>query len=94
MSRLRRVWRILSMRCDESVELLSQAQDEPLPFVDRLALNSHLLFCKPCRRMASQLRFISKALGQAMSRAEDTGERLSVKARARIQNVLGQTPES
>ena len=92
MSWLRRIWRILSMRCDESVELLSQSQDETLPLVERLALRSHLLFCRPCRRMARQIRFLRTALGEAILRAEDSSERLSAEARARIERALRHNP--
>lgn len=91
MSRLRRAWRILSMRCDQSVELMSQSQDESLPLLDRLALRSHLLFCKPCRRMARQLLFLRTALEAAVSRVEGSGQRLSDEARGRILRALGQT---
>jgi hypothetical protein len=81
------------MRCDESIELLSQSEDESLPLVDRLALKSHLLFCKPCRRMAGQLRFLRTALSEAVTRAEQSGQRLSTEARARIERAWRQTPE-
>lgn len=93
MSRVRRVLRILSMRCDAAIELLSQSADEPLPMIDWLALKSHILFCKPCRRMASQLRFLRQALSEAVMRAEQSGQRLSVEARARIERAWRQTPE-
>ncbi len=93
MSRVRRVLRILSMRCDESIELFSQSEDESLPMIDWLALKSHLLFCKPCRRMAGQLRFLRQALSKAVTRAEQSGERLSAEARARIERAWRQTPE-
>jgi hypothetical protein len=84
MSHRRRFLRILSMRCDESVELMSQGADEPLALLDRLALRSHLLLCGPCRRFCQQLRFLRVAVRRMLSRAEDSGATLSADARARI----------
>jgi hypothetical protein len=93
MNQLRRVWRILSMRCDESVALLSQSQDESLSRLDRLALKSHLLFCKPCRRIARQFRFLRTALAATTARADDSGQCLSAAARLRIQQAISQASD-
>ena len=88
MSRKGRFRRILAMRCDESVELMSQAADEPLDFWDKLALRSHLLLCGPCSRFCRQLRFLRSAVRRMLSQAEDSGAALSADARTRILHAL------
>lgn len=48
--------------CKQSSMLLSQAQDQPLRFADRLRLQAHLLICERCRRVSQQLDFLRIAV--------------------------------
>lgn len=84
MNRGARIIRILAMRCDEAAELLSQGNDEPLAWIEQLALRSHLMLCRPCRRFRQQLRFLRAAMQWTLSRAEDSHATLSGDARLRI----------
>ena len=57
---LRRLTHLVS--CKEASRLLSQAQEEPLPFRTRVMLRLHLIVCDKCTRFLAQLRFLRKAM--------------------------------
>ena len=42
--------------------LLSQAQERPLGYVERLGVTLHLLVCKGCTNFRAQLEFLRKAM--------------------------------
>lgn len=42
--------------------LLSQAQDRPLSFTDRLRLRTHFAICKRCQHVSRQLEFLRVAV--------------------------------
>ena len=88
MSRTARVKRILAMRCDEAAELLSHGSDEPLAWIEQLALRSHLMLCRPCRRFRQQLRLLRAAMHWTLSRAEGSRATLSRDARLRILSAM------
>lgn len=48
--------------CKQTSMLLSQAQDRPLNFADRLRLRAHLAICQRCRRVSRQLAFLRVAV--------------------------------
>jgi hypothetical protein len=48
--------------CKQTSMLLSQAQDRPLNFADRLRLRAHLAICKRCQLVGRQLEFLRVAL--------------------------------
>ncbi len=48
--------------CKDVSELLSQGQDRPLNWVERLRLRLHLLLCEGCRNFSSQLDFLRAAV--------------------------------
>lgn len=52
------------MNCRKATELMSQAQDRPLAFNERLSLRMHLAFCSGCRNFRRQMAFIRKAFGR------------------------------
>lgn len=91
MSRTARIKRILAMRCDEAAELLSQGGDEPLAWIEQLALRSHLMLCRPCRRFRQQLNFLRATMLWTLSRAENSRAILSNDARLRILGALRET---
>ncbi len=88
MSLAARLKRILEMRCDEAAMMTSQQCDDPLPIIERLALASHLLLCRPCRRLRRQFQFLRAAMHSLAARAEDSAEALSADARLRIEAAL------
>ena len=48
--------------CKEVSMLLSQAQERPLGYVERLGVMLHLLLCKGCTNFRAQLEFLRKAM--------------------------------
>ena len=54
--------------CKETSALLSQAQDRPLTFRERMALYVHLPLCNGCRNFRSQLAVIRRAAREYMNR--------------------------
>ena len=48
--------------CQEASRLLSQGQDRPLGFWERLKLRAHLALCDMCTRFSRQLEFMREAL--------------------------------
>ena len=49
--------KILTIHCNESAQLLSLRQEQPLSTTDKIALRLHLLLCKACRSYEKQLSF-------------------------------------
>ena len=48
--------------CQEASRLLSQRQDRPLDFWERVKLRVHLALCDVCTRFARQVDFMREAL--------------------------------
>jgi hypothetical protein len=48
--------------CKETSQLLSQAQDRPLGFIERLRMRLHLAICDRCRRVSKQFDFLRAAV--------------------------------
>jgi Putative zinc-finger len=48
--------------CKQTSMLLSQAQDRPLNFADRLRLRAHLAICRRCQRVSRQMEFLRVAV--------------------------------
>lgn len=89
MSQRVRLWHILAVGCDVSAELVSQSHDEPLTRTEKLVLWSHLLLCRPCRRLRQQLVFLHEAVHRFVARTEeDTDTVLSADARSRILSAV------
>lgn len=49
-------------KCREVSELLSQAQDRPLTFREKLAVHVHLPLCDACRNFRAQLDVLRAAV--------------------------------
>jgi hypothetical protein len=47
--------------CKEATHLLLRAQDEPLPWADRMRLRLHLYVCATCPRFVKQLELMRGA---------------------------------
>ncbi len=52
------------LSCKEATRLLSQAQDRPLTYSDRVKLRLHLAACVACTRFSRQLAFMREALSR------------------------------
>lgn len=48
--------------CKQTSQLLSQAQDRPLGFTERLRMRLHLAICDRCRRVSTQFDFLRAAV--------------------------------
>ncbi|MBN1909091.1 MAG: zf-HC2 domain-containing protein [Pirellulales bacterium] len=83
---------ILTLHCDESSHLLSDAQDRELTRVERAALSFHLMLCRNCCRFRRQLEFMRKALRRLAGHDEpgemSTTATLSPEARDRIREAV------
>ena len=54
--------RMLRISCQHASRLLSQQQDEPLPFGKRLRLRLHLLYCDACSNVSRQFTALRLAM--------------------------------
>lgn len=50
------------LSCKEASRLLSQQEDRPLSFGERVKLRFHLVACRACTRFSRQLAFMRAAL--------------------------------
>ena len=91
MTWLRSTTKILRLRCDEASELASRNLDEPLGFVDRIALHGHLLACRSCRLYRRQIQSIRAMMANKRT-ARHPG--LSDSARERINQAMKEESSS
>ena len=54
--------------CRHTSELLSQAQDRPLTFREKVLVHVHLPLCNGCRNFRVQLDFIRRAARRYVTR--------------------------
>jgi len=52
------------LSCKEATRLLSQAQDRPLTYSERVKLRLHLAACVACTRFSRQLAFMREAVSR------------------------------
>jgi hypothetical protein len=74
------------LKCKQVIDLVSQNQDDPIPWLQQWQMKLHLLICERCRRYLQQLEFIGKATGQWVNYCRD--KTLSDNARQRIMEKL------
>ena len=53
---------MLRISCQQASRLLSQHQDEPLPFSKRLRLRLHLMYCDACTNVSRQFAALRLAM--------------------------------
>jgi predicted anti-sigma-YlaC factor YlaD len=70
MSRLKTVWRLLNLSCEQISRLASESLDRDLGRLERFALRSHLLYCTACRRYLRQIAQLRAALRRLATRVE------------------------
>lgn len=78
------------LTCKEASHLVSQNQDRPLSFNERVGLRIHLWICANCRRFERQFELMRRLLRQSAQRAEteETDTRLPAEAHARIRQAM------
>jgi Putative zinc-finger len=59
---------MLRITCQHASRLLSQQQDEPLPFGRRMRLAIHLAVCDACGNVARQFASVSLAMKRLRER--------------------------
>jgi Putative zinc-finger len=53
---------MLRLSCQQASRLLSQEQDEPLPFGKRVRLRLHLMYCDACTNVSRQFDTLRLAM--------------------------------
>jgi len=54
--------KMLRLSCQQASRLLSQQQDEPLPFGKRVRLRLHLMYCDACTNVSRQFATLRLAM--------------------------------
>jgi hypothetical protein len=83
--------RLLNAVCEDAARLLSDREERPLTFIEKVGLNIHLAICRGCRRYRRSLAILRQILKRAGLRdpaADDV--KLPDDARQRISNHLTQ----
>jgi Putative zinc-finger len=92
MSRLRTIWRLLNLPCEGISRLASESLDRELGLMERIALRSHVLYCKACRRYLRQLERLRFAMRKLAGGIQDgvpsASPRLPDEVRERIKRAL------
>jgi predicted anti-sigma-YlaC factor YlaD len=89
MSRFLDVWRLLNAPCRDMARLASESLDREPDRLERLALRSHLVYCKGCRRYMQQIALLRATMLRLAERMEtDPDPALPDDVRARIKRML------
>ncbi len=82
----------MMLTCKDASRLVSEHQERPLGFRERLGLRLHLWMCANCRRFERQIHLLRRALRKAASHAETDaqGPELSPEAHERIRKALAE----
>jgi predicted anti-sigma-YlaC factor YlaD len=92
MSRLSTIWHLLNLPCREMTRLASESHDRDLGRLERIALKSHVLYCKSCRRYLKQIALLRRAMRRLVTRLEGglpiAGPDLPPDVRDRIKQAL------
>jgi hypothetical protein len=54
----------LERTCKEAARLITLRQDQPLPWIERLALRLHLAICDTCPKFEQNIRLMGAAMRQ------------------------------
>ncbi|HSE12293.1 MAG TPA: zf-HC2 domain-containing protein [Rudaea sp.] len=54
--------KMLRLSCQQASRLLSQQQEEPLPFGKRVRLRLHLMYCDACTNVSRQFETLRLAM--------------------------------
>ncbi len=79
----------LTPSCQTVIHLLSEEMDRPLPWLTRVRLRIHFLFCCYCERYNNQLHFLRKVLRHSdLADALGSGPALSLEAKLKLKRHL------
>ncbi|TWT37975.1 hypothetical protein KOR34_29410 [Posidoniimonas corsicana] len=76
MSYLRAIKMLLTLRCQESARLLSDASYRELSAVERWSVRLHQVGCGPCRKLADQLKQIDQAARTRVAQSQQMPEEM------------------
>lgn len=62
MGRILDFWRTLNAPCRSMARLASESLDRDLAGAERIALRSHLIYCRACRLYSRQIEALHRAL--------------------------------
>ena len=62
---------MLRRTCKEVTRLVLQAEDRPLPLVERVAIRLHMVVCDACPRFLRQVAFMRQAVDRWRSYREE-----------------------
>jgi hypothetical protein len=83
--------RLLNAVCEDAARLLSDREERPLSFIEKLGLNIHLAICRGCRRYKRSLAILRQILRRAAARdAAIEDVKLPNDARQRISTRLSE----
>lgn len=86
---------ILTIRCEEASQLVSESFERKLNWHEKLAIKGHAIVCWSCRQFARQLQFIRSAMNRRSNlELEDlsTGPTMPESTKQRLKSL--QTKES
>ena len=83
------------LNCNDISKLISRSMDERLAWHQRLAIRTHLLYCKWCRRFSAQTKTMRAVTAQYADHLAGTFEdRLTPEQRAQILQSVNPPPDS
>ena len=76
-------------QCEETMRLLSRAMDEPIGFLQRLAIRMHCFVCPGCARYRGQLPWLRSALRQVQEKVDlERVATFSAEEKERLNQIL------
>ena len=78
---------ILTLKCEQSTQIVSDSLDRDLSAVERWAVRLHYISCWSCRRFGAQVKKMQALLRTHPDRTTDD-QRLSDEALKRIQTAI------
>ncbi len=78
------------LTCRRATERLSRSLDGPLPAVEKVGMEGHMLLCRHCRRFRKQIVILDALCREAGDRAAGGETELPAAARERIAAALAQ----
>lgn len=77
------------IQCEETMRLLSRAMDEPIGFLQRLAIRMHCFVCPGCARYRGQLPWLRSALRQVQEKVDlERVATFSAEEKERLNQIL------
>jgi hypothetical protein len=88
MKLLSKIYLILTLDCEQSAKLTSDAMDRRLDWSEQVAAVLHRMICAKSRKLHAQLNDLNLALEKSISRLEHLPD-LSAEARRRMLENIG-----